>query len=410
MSKREKKDILFVLQFFYPEYVSSATLPYDTAKKLTEEGYSVDVLCGMPKEYSDSENVPKRETVDGIGIRRVNYWQLDRKKTLGRLLNYFSFTFAIFMRLFSMRKYRSVVVYSNPPLLPFVAAMASALFGCKLVFVAYDLYPEIGVRSGAMSEGGMISRLMRYINKKVYKRAAGVVALSSEMKEYIAKNRPIDKEKIHVIPNWFADSYDGSERKEDNAFADVVKDRLVVSYFGNMGIAQDMQTLLDAMICLKDDPRVCFLIAGHGSKMGGVRQTIAEHNIQNAYVYDFLKGKAYLDALKASDCAVVSLEKGLTGLCVPSKTYGYMMQGLALLAIVGPSDIARDAQSGAGICVENGSGEALAEKIRALCDDPATLGSMKQKCRQLYLANYKTEICTAKYVDLMRENILGEKA
>jgi hypothetical protein len=65
---------------------------------------------------------------------------------------------------------------------------------------------------------------------------------------------------------------------------------------------------------------------------------------------------------------VVSLEKGLTGLCVPSKTYGYMMQGLALLAIVGPSDIARDAQSGAGICVENGSGEALAEKIRALCD------------------------------------------
>jgi glycosyltransferase involved in cell wall biosynthesis len=107
---------------------------------------------------------------------------------------------------------------------------------------------------------------------------------------------------------------------------------------------------------------------------------------------------------------VVSLEKGLTGLCVPSKTYGYMMQGLALLAIVGPSDIARDAQSGAGICVENGNGEALAEKIRALCDDPATLGSMKQKCRQLYLANYKTEICTAKYVDLMRENILGEKA
>ena len=87
MSRKEKKDILFVLQFFYPEYVSSATLPYDTALALTEAGYSVDVLCGMPKEYSDGQNAPKRETVNGIGVRRVNYWQLDRKKKLGRLLN-----------------------------------------------------------------------------------------------------------------------------------------------------------------------------------------------------------------------------------------------------------------------------------------------------------------------------------
>ena len=318
MSRKEKKDILFVLQFFYPEYVSSATLPYDTALALTEAGYSVDVLCGMPKEYSDGQNVPKRETVNGMGVRRVNYWQLDRKKKLGRLLNYFSFTFSIFMRLFSMRKYKSVVVYSNPPLLPFVAALASALFGCKLVFVAYDLYPEIGVRSGAMSENGIISRLMRYINKKVYKRAEAVVALSSEMKEYIAENRPIDRERIHVIPNWFEDTFHSSEIKPDNGFKEVVGDRMVVSYFGNMGIAQDMQTLLDAMICLKNDANVCFLLAGHGAKMADVKKAIAENAIENAYVYDFLKGKDYLDALQASDCAVISLEKGLTGLCVPS--------------------------------------------------------------------------------------------
>ena len=29
-----KKDILFLCQFFYPEYISSAVLPFDTAKAL----------------------------------------------------------------------------------------------------------------------------------------------------------------------------------------------------------------------------------------------------------------------------------------------------------------------------------------------------------------------------------------
>ena len=39
-----KKDILFLCQFFYPEYISSAVLPFDTAKALHQAGFSVEVL------------------------------------------------------------------------------------------------------------------------------------------------------------------------------------------------------------------------------------------------------------------------------------------------------------------------------------------------------------------------------
>jgi hypothetical protein len=53
-SKNEKKDILFLCQFFYPEYNSSATLPFDTAKYLANNGFTVDALCGYPKEYNAS--------------------------------------------------------------------------------------------------------------------------------------------------------------------------------------------------------------------------------------------------------------------------------------------------------------------------------------------------------------------
>ena len=41
---KKKKDILFACQFFYPEYISSAQLPFDTAKALKAAGYpSLDI-------------------------------------------------------------------------------------------------------------------------------------------------------------------------------------------------------------------------------------------------------------------------------------------------------------------------------------------------------------------------------
>lgn len=115
-----KRDVLFLCQFFYPEYNSSATLPFDTARYLAQRGYSVGALCGYPKEYSTGGQVPIREAKDGVSIRRLRYMQLSRRSRIGRLINYFSFTLSVLLHLFEIRNYRAVIVYSNPPVLPIV--------------------------------------------------------------------------------------------------------------------------------------------------------------------------------------------------------------------------------------------------------------------------------------------------
>lgn len=86
----ERKDILFLCQYFYPEYNSSATLPLDTAEALVEAGFQVETICGYPKEYSNSEKVPRQETHKGIKIKRLKYLQFKRSNALYRLINYFS--------------------------------------------------------------------------------------------------------------------------------------------------------------------------------------------------------------------------------------------------------------------------------------------------------------------------------
>lgn len=399
---KKKRDILFLCQFFYPEYISSAQLPWDTVQALKKAGFTVDALCGYPREYSDGNNIPEKETVDGVNIHRLKYIQTGRAGFLGRIINYFSFTFMVLLHLFEIAAYRAVVVYSNPPILPWIASWAKVLFDTKLVFVSYDLYPEVATVTNTLREGNIICRLMEHINKCVYRRADKVVALSSEMKDYILAHRNALETQVDVIPNWYADQGETERNREENRFRDTVENRFVVSYFGNMGTMQDMDTILGAIWELKDED-IFFLFAGHGNKMEKLKSIVEQEGISNIAIHKFLHGQDFRDALAISDCAFVSLEKGATGLCVPSKTYSYMMQGLPLLAIMDECDIVRDIEAGAGAWVRSGESEKLAKIIRSLKDDPETVARMRKTCRRIYLENYTTEICTNKYVTLFQK-------
>ena len=82
---KKKRDILFLCQFFYPEYISSAQLPYDTVLALRDAGFSVGALCGYPREYAEGGKVPTKEDADGIHIHRLKYIQTGRAGFLGRI-------------------------------------------------------------------------------------------------------------------------------------------------------------------------------------------------------------------------------------------------------------------------------------------------------------------------------------
>ena len=399
---KQKKDILFACQFFYPEYISSAQLPFDTAKALKKAGYSVDVLCGYPREYLDGGDIPVKETVEGIHIHRLKYIQLDRSGFLGRIVNYFSFTFMVLLNLPKLRNYRSIVVYSNPPILPWIVSWAKALFGTKLVFVAYDLYPEVATVTNTLGQGNPICRLMNHINRCICRRADRIVALSSEMKRCILALREYPEQAVRVIPNWYADHGVITGNRENNPFREVTKGRFTVSYFGNMGTMQDMKTLLEAVRELREED-VFFLFAGHGNKMEALKETVQAEGIENIAIYPFLHGQDFQNALAISDCALVTLVQGATGLCVPSKTYSYMMQGIPLLAVMDEGDIVSDIEAGAGHWVRNGEGKRLARHIREMKADPETVGQMRKICRGLYETKYTEEICTSQYVSLFRE-------
>lgn len=410
----KKKDVLFLCQYFYPEYVSSATLPFDTAEALVNSGFSVAALCGYPKEYNLLTKVPLKETYKGIEIKRLKYIQLKRSNFIGRLINYFSFTFAVALHFIHLRNYKSIIVYSNPPILPFISTVASKLFKTKVIFVSYDVYPEIAHFTNSISEGSIISKLMNFINKTIFKQVNKVVALSNEMKNYLLAHRPSLQEKqIEVIPNWYEDKAfeDISKSYENELFKDIKpKENLIVAYFGNMGICQDLDTILGVIRELKSYNGIKFVFAGHGNKMAILKSIAKEERLDNVTIYDFLHGQDFQDALNISDCFIVSLAKGVTGLAVPSKTYSYMMAGKPIIAIMNEdSDIAKDLkENNAGYTLRPGETFKLVNALKDLRCNPEKIKIMGENCRNVFLKKYTKEKCTGQYVEMMKKILEGE--
>lgn len=410
---KKKRDVVFLCQYFYPEYITSATLSYDTALAFVDKGFTVDVICGYPKEYTLKKTVPKKEIHKGISIRRVKYIQMKRAGFIGRMINYFSFSIAVSFQFWKLKNYKAIIVYSTPPVLPFIAAVARKIFKVKMIFVSYDVYPEIAQKANVVSKKGFITRLMIIINNSVFKRVDKVVALSTEMKDYLFNNRKgITCEQIVVIPNWQNELKESKPScKQKRYIVDDIdtNNKFIVSHFGNLGVCQDLETMIATIRALKDDDSIKFLFAGHGNKMKILKEIIERENLKNVTVYGFLNGVEYYKALDISDCFLVSLIDGMEGLAVPSKTYGYMMAGKPIIAIMSDNtDITQDLKRNkAGFVIEGADYMGLKGKLLFLKNNPTQSEKMGVNARKLFLDKYTNTICTNKYVDLLR-NLLEE--
>lgn len=404
---KTKKDILLLCQYFYPEYVSSATLPYETAQSLSEVGFKVGVLCGYPKEYLSEKSVSFNEEINGITIKRVQYLQLSRKKIISRLINYFSFTVAILFKIRVFKNYKSVIVYSNPPILPLITILAKKIYKTKIVFVSYDVYPEIAIKTKVISEKGIISKLMMTVNSLLMSNLEQMVVLSQDMKDYLLKNRAkLAPKIIKVIPNWYSENSD--KKKDANISEGIFKElkarkNFVISYIGNMGVAQDMETIVSVIKHFKNDRTIDFVFAGHGNKLDELKDLAKKEMIANVFFYGFLQGNDFNEVLKITDIFLLSLKKQLAGLAVPSKTYSYLSAGKPIIAIMDPNtDIVKDIiKYNAGIAVQEGDSDVIISQIDLLKNNNLLKKEIGKNSRRLFEDKYTFNKGSRKYVHMM---------
>ena len=398
------KKVIMLCQYFYPEYISSAELPYHTAFDLSQSGIEVEVLCGYPYEYlKENTEVPMNEKLnDNLTVKRIKYSRFNKKNFIGRLLNYFSFTFFSLLNLRDF-KYKDIcIVYSNPPVIPLISYLAKRLYNLKIIYVSYDVYPEIAINTKVLSENSLIAKMMRKVNTLVFPAFDKIVVLSSEMKDYIIKSRKVKSNSVEIIPNWEDELKINKARSTSNFKKN---SPFLISYFGNMGTAQDMETIKKTILVLKDRQDISFLFAGHGNKKDELKTFITSQQLDNVKVLDFLHGSQLNEKMNASDLLLVSLEPEISGLAVPSKTYSYLAMGKPTIAIMDSKmEIAQELERyEAGFFVQNNDVEQLVLYIEKLKNDKELYESMSNNAFSLYRNKYTRKIGTEKYKKMIKK-------
>ena len=405
--------ILFLSTYFRPESATNAILMTLLAEELVALGHDVSVITGMP-HYDANRIWDKyrgkfwvKEQHGSIPLTRV-YLYLPSKKSnvVGRLLSYLTFNLLSTCAGLFAAKFDLLFVPSPPLTNGVCASLLSRLRRVPFVYNVQDIYPDVAVRLGILTNPRLICVFER-MERFVYTRAAAVSVISGSFRRnLLAKGVP--ESKIATIPN-FVDTSFVTPLPRNNAFRKEQGwgEKFVVLFAGNVGLSQGLETVLEAAGHLRDFPDILFAIVGSGTTKQGLVDKAEEMQLTNVHFLPLQPYERVPELYSAADIGLVPLRKGLTEDSVPSKLWTIMGVARPVLAGVDKTSdtYAVVQEANAGVCVPPEDPEALAEAIRTLYQDPEGAAEMGRRGRAHVEAHY-TSVSVARQYEALFTKLL----
>ena len=150
-------------------------------------------------------------------------------------------------------------------------------------------------------------------------------------------------------------------------------------YSGNIGLYYDLENIIKVIGEFKDSEEVVFAFVGDGTVKERIQTYSEDNNLQNVIFIPYQKKEDLIYSLNAADIHLVTNQKGIKGVSVPSKVYGVMAAGKAVLGVLEQGSEAQllIEKSKCGIVVEpqdyNGIKQAIQDFINHK-DDIKTIG------------------------------------
>ena len=206
-----------------------------------------------------------RQERNGVEIVRVRSTTYERSRLSRRALNYLTYVVGVMWKGMFARRPDLVVCMTDPPFIGAMARVVAARFRAPLLVIAQDVFPEIAVKLGRL-RNPLVVRSLRLLVDSSLRSADRVVAIGDTMKRRL-EEKGVQPERIRVIPNW-VDVTRVRPAPRDNPWAREhrLTKRFVVMHSGNVGHAQDLDTLIRACTFLRDLDNLAVRIIGGGAR------------------------------------------------------------------------------------------------------------------------------------------------
>jgi glycosyltransferase involved in cell wall biosynthesis len=387
------KRVIFLNRFFYPDHSATSQILSDLAFHLAEDGRQVDVITSQQLYDDPGACLRSYEILNGVRVHRVRTTRRGRSALLGRGVDYLSFYLSTRRRLLSLVERGDILIAkTDPPLLSIPAMRVAQRRGAHLVNWLQDIYPEVAIQLGVPFVKGPISHGSCYLRDQSLNAAAANVVVGNRMADRVLL-RGVDPKRLHVIPNWSDDNEILPIPHADNPLRREwgLKDKFVVGYSGNLGRAHEFDTVLKAADRLRDHPRIIFTCVGGGFRFDEFIRCVKNRGLDPIFRFLPYQDRASVKySLGVPDIHWISLKPELEGLIVPSKFYGIAAAGKPIIAITKKDgEIASLVQQHkCGFVVEPGNGDALADALSALSNNPKGVADMGRFARTMLEAHF----------------------
>jgi glycosyltransferase involved in cell wall biosynthesis len=407
--------VLFISQQFSPEMGALPNRLYPLTRHLANNGHDVYVATGMPN-YPKGQVFPgyqgrhfMREQRDGATVLRTAYYTTPRNVSKGsQLLSYLSFLPAVLHSGWRAGRVDAVFV-TSPPIFPALPAIVLAkLRRAKLIVDLRDLWPDEVVAVGAAREGSVPIRVLRLIERLMY-RSADVVTCTTRAFSDTVSTRGVSADKRRLLPNGAdVDLFRPLPRENEIATQYDFGDRLVVMYSGLLGIKHGLETVLEAAALLRDRQDVVFFLRGEGPRRAALEAQVGKLGLTNV----MFGGERPIEEVpfllaRADVCVTNLLPDAYLEKIVSVKVFEYLASGRAVVGGLRGEGARILEESGGGIAVEPGDARAMAEGIRELLDDPERRAEMGEAGRRYVVEHHSRAAIAARLEELLAEVTAG---
>jgi len=391
--------VIVLSEIFYPETTSTGYYLTAIAAGLARS-FSVEAICSAP---AGGQRLSKMERYCGVLVRRFGRMN-PKDATIGARL-FGASVRALRMGLWltiNLNRRDIVLITTNPPLLPLVAAIACLLKRASFVLLVHDVYPMAAVVAGVLKPDSACGRLWHVAQRRVLRQAAHIIVLGRDMRGMVARMEPAAASKTVVIPNWAETDTVRVIAKIDSPFAreNLANERFVALCAGNLGRTHDLGILLEAARLAETDRYVLFLIAATGSQYNWFVREVSRNPCQSLRTVPLpLERGAQTETLAAADVVIITFKPGMAGVSVPSRMYNAMAAGKPIVGVTDDdSELALVIrEEGIGWVVSPGDADALWRVIAEARAQPERLREMGLKARCVAETKYSPDKILGEY-------------
>jgi colanic acid biosynthesis glycosyl transferase WcaI len=364
-------NLLIVTNHFWPENFPINIL----ARGLHDRGHQVTVLTSIPN-YPGGKFYPGYgffqrlvEDYQGIKIFHVPIIPRGRGGTLRLILNYLSYALcaSLLAPLYCRGAIDLILVYETSPVTVGLPALVlKRLKNTRIMFWVQDLWPESLSATGAVTSDFLLG-LTGLVVRGIYRGSDLILAQSRGFFPYIARYDGA-KEKLVYFPNSAEDFY-RPVRVEAGAPERVLLPRgFRLMFAGNIGVAQDFETIISAAEMLRDYQDLHWVILGDGRQRPWVENQVQARGLTGrVHLLGRYPAEAMPRFFALADALLVTLKKEpIFALTIPAKVQSYLACGRPILAALDGEGARVVQEAGAGLAGPAGDPAALAANALAL--------------------------------------------